>query len=150
MTLTPTSGPVGIADAGQMLADGNCKPWTSGLVAQTMECADDTAARKYDIGFGDGYHPFRPRFYVTFWATLGVVSVRPEGENDLTTEIEDQAYSLKVTVGSTTEDGGPERDAEDLHQKALDDYVVDTRPLLDQHHSTYSSDQHRQQSALSF
>jgi hypothetical protein len=29
MALTPTSGPVGIADAGQMLADGNCKPWTA-------------------------------------------------------------------------------------------------------------------------
>jgi hypothetical protein len=101
MTLTPTSGPVGMADAGQMLADGNCHTWTSGPVAQTMECADDSAARKYDIGFGDGYHPFRPRFYVTFWPTLGAVSVRPEGENDLTTEIEDLAYNLKVTVGST-------------------------------------------------
>jgi hypothetical protein len=102
MTLTPTSGPAGIADAGQMLADGNCKPWTSGLIAQTMECADDTAARKYDIGFGDGYHPFRPRFYVTFWPTLGVVSVRPSGENDLTTEIEDLAYNLNVKIGTTT------------------------------------------------
>ena len=102
MTLTPTSGPVGNADAGQMLADGNCKPWTSGPIAQTMECADDTAARKYDIGFGDGYHPFRPRFYVTFWPALGAISVRPEGENDLTTEIEDLAYNLSVTVGSTT------------------------------------------------
>jgi hypothetical protein len=102
MTLTPTSGPVGIADAGQMLADGNCKPWTAGSVAQTMECADDSAARKYDIGFGDGYHPFRPRFYATFWPGLNAVSVRPEGENDLTTEIEDLAYNLKVTVGSTT------------------------------------------------
>ena len=101
MTLTPTSGPVGNADAGQILADGNCKPWTSGPIAQTMECADDTAARKYDIGFGDGYHPFRPRYYVTFWPTLGAVSVRPEGENDLSTEIEDLAYNLSVTVGST-------------------------------------------------
>ena len=101
MTLTPTSGPVGNADAGQILADGNCKPWTFGPIAQTMECADDTAARKYDIGFGDGYHPFRPRYYVTFWPTLGAVSVRPEGQNDLSTEIEDLAYNLSVTVGST-------------------------------------------------
>lgn len=67
MTLTPVSGPTGSADAGQMLADGNCRPWTAGPVAQTMECADDSIARKYDIGFGDGFHPFRPRFYVTFW-----------------------------------------------------------------------------------
>ena len=98
MTLTPTSGPVGNADAGQILADGNCKPWTFGPIAQTMECADDTAARKYDIGFGDGYHPFRPRYYVTFWPTLGAVSVRPEGENDLSTEIEDLAYNYARPV----------------------------------------------------
>ncbi len=27
------------------------------------QLADDTTARKYDIGFGDGYHPLRPRFF---------------------------------------------------------------------------------------
>jgi hypothetical protein len=106
MTLTPVSGTIvpgngGKVDAGQMLADGNCKPWTAGPIAQTMECADDTARRKYDIGFGDGYHPFRPRFYVTFWHTIHAVSVRVIGENGLSTELEDIAYNLAVTVGST-------------------------------------------------
>jgi hypothetical protein len=96
MTLTPTTGPVGSADAGQMLADGNCQLWTSGQVAQTVMCADDTAARKYDIGFGDGYHPFRPRFYATFWPTTQQVYIRVVGENGLTTEQEDIAYVLSI------------------------------------------------------
>src|SRR5271169_3357726 len=52
ITLTPVTGPTGSADAGRMLADGNCQPWTQGQVAQTMICADDSVARKYDIGFG--------------------------------------------------------------------------------------------------
>ena len=97
MTLTPVSGPTGSADAGQMLADGNCRPWTAGPVAQTMECADDSIARKYDIGFGDGFHPFRPRFYVTFWPATNQVFIRCVGENGLTTEIEDLTYKLSIT-----------------------------------------------------
>jgi len=102
LTLTPTSGLVGIADAGQMLADGNCKPWTSGPVAQTVECADDTAARKYDIGLGDGFHPFRPRFFVTFWPMTKQVFVRAVGENGLTTEQEDLRYKLTISSNGTT------------------------------------------------
>ena len=101
LTLTPNSGPVGSADAGQMLADGNCKPWTSGPVAQTVECADDTAARKYDIGFGDGYHPFRPRFYATFWPATRQAYVRVVAENGLTTELEDVAYKSAITSNGT-------------------------------------------------
>ena len=50
-----------------MLANGDYKLWTSGPVAQTIMLGDDSAAAKYDIGFGDGYHPLRPRFYATFW-----------------------------------------------------------------------------------
>jgi hypothetical protein len=102
MTLTPTSGPVGTSDAGQMLSDGNCRPWTSGPIAQTMECADDTVVRKYDIGFGGGFHPFRPRFYVTFWPVTHQVFVRAVGENGLTTEQEDLAYKLAITSNGTT------------------------------------------------
>jgi hypothetical protein len=37
-----------------MLQNGDYKLWTSGPVAQTIMLGDDTAARKYDIGFGDG------------------------------------------------------------------------------------------------
>lgn len=98
MTLTPG----GTADAGQMLADGNCKLWTSGQIAQTIECADDSAARKYDLGIGDGFHPFRPRFYVTFWPGTGQVYVRVVGENGLTTEQEDIAYNLNITSNNIT------------------------------------------------
>ena len=101
MTLTPVSGPAGTADAGQLLADGNCNPWTAGPIAQTMECADDSASARYDIGFDGTHHPFRPRFYATFWPSLGKVQIRMVGENCKTTELTDLAYSLTLQAGGT-------------------------------------------------
>jgi hypothetical protein len=103
MTLTPPTGGSGGggADAGIMLAVGFCTPWTAGSVAQTMICRDDLN-RKYDIGFGDGYHPFRPSFYVTFWPGLNATATRVMGENGNSTEIENVSYNLSVSVGSTT------------------------------------------------
>lgn len=104
ITLAPPSGETGggSADAGTMLAAGFCKPWTQGSVAQTMICADDTTARTYDIGINDTYHPFRPRFYVTFWPGSSQVAVRAVGENGLSTEMEDLAYTLTITSNGTT------------------------------------------------
>ena len=81
-----------------MLQNGDYKLWTSGPVAQTIMLADDTTARKYDIGFGDGYHPFRPRFFATFWPATHQVFVRAIGENGLSTEIEDLAYKLNCNL----------------------------------------------------
>ena len=97
MTLTPVGGTAQAASARTMLQNGDYKLWTSGPVAQTIMLGDDTAARKYDIGFGDGYHPFRPRFYATFWPATHQVFVRCVGENGLTTEVEDLAYQLSIT-----------------------------------------------------
>ncbi len=84
-------------DARTMLANGNYRLWTAGPVAQTIILADDTAARRYDIGFGDGFHPFRPRFEATFWPQTHQVWVRAIGENDLSTELEDLSYALTIT-----------------------------------------------------
>ena len=42
------SAPVSVS-ARKMLEDGNCKPWTSGPVAQTMICADRSEKRVYDL-----------------------------------------------------------------------------------------------------
>ena len=97
MALTPVSGTAQAASARTMLQNGDYKLWTSGPVAQTIMLGDDTAARKYDIGFGDGYHPFRPRFYATFWPATHQVFIRAVGENGLTTEVEDLAYKLAIT-----------------------------------------------------
>ncbi len=97
MTLSPLSGPNQRTSGRSMLQNGDYKLWTSGPVAQTIMLADDTTARKYDIGFGDGYHPFRPRFYATFWPATHQVFVRAIGENGLSTEIEDLAYKLNLT-----------------------------------------------------
>jgi hypothetical protein len=101
MTLSPRSGPSQMASARRMLQNGDYKLWTSGPVAQTIMLGDDTTARKYDIGFGDGYHPFRPRFYATFWPATRQVLIRYVGENGLTTEMEDLAYKLTLTAGNS-------------------------------------------------
>ena len=58
MRLTFASGTAGSASARQMLQDGHYTLWTSGPVAQTIELADDTATTAYDLGNGDGHHPF--------------------------------------------------------------------------------------------
>ena len=96
------AGSVGTASARAMLSAGNCTPWTSGPVAQTMICADDSSAAAYDIGDGDGFKPLRPRFYATFWPATNQVFVRAAGESGLTTELEDLAYNLKITGGSAS------------------------------------------------
>src|SRR6516165_8711202 len=58
--LVGTTGVAKTASAKLMLQNGDYQLWTSGQVAQTIMLADDTIARKYDIGLGDGYHPIRP------------------------------------------------------------------------------------------
>lgn len=90
------------ASARNMLQAGDYKLWTSGPIAQTIELADDTTARKYDLGNGDGYHPFRPRIYATFCSATGQVRIRFVGENGLTTEIEDLSYKLSLALGDTS------------------------------------------------
>ena len=101
MILTSAAGGVSQSiDARTMLANGDYKLWTSGPVAQTIILADDSAQRKYDIGFGDGYTPFRPRFYATFWPATHQVFVRFVGENDNTQAVEDLSYSLTLTLGN--------------------------------------------------
>jgi Protein of unknown function (DUF3383) len=98
---TAVSGQVQTVSARAMLANGDYKLWTSGPVAQTIMLGDDGPTRKYDIGFGDGYHPLRPRFYATFWPATHQVSVRVVGENGLTSEVEDLAYKLSIAAGQT-------------------------------------------------
>jgi hypothetical protein len=101
MKLTPTTGgSTQIVDARTMLQNGDYRLWTSGPVAQTIILGDDTATRKYDIGFGDGYHPFRPHFYATFWPQTHQVFVRAVGDNDNTEELEDLTYNLTLTAAN--------------------------------------------------
>ena len=89
-------------NAALMLANGDYKLWTSGPVAQTILLGDDTTARKYDVGFGDGFHPVRPRYEATFWPATHQVFVRAIVENDLTTEIEDTSYAATIKGGATS------------------------------------------------
>ena len=112
MALTPVGGTAQTASARTMLQNGDYQLWTSGPVAQTIMLGDDTTARKYDIGFGDGYHPFRPRFYATFWPATHQVYVRAVGENGLTTELEDLAYTdgpprLQAVIARVSDQSAP-------------------------------------------
>ncbi|HEU0157012.1 MAG TPA: hypothetical protein VFQ82_13145, partial [Stellaceae bacterium] len=97
--LKPAAGTSKTASGRTMLQNGNYQLWTAGPVAQTIMLADDGATRKYDLGF-DGYRPFRPRFYATFWPATHQVAVRYVGENDNTQEIEDLSYGLTLIVGN--------------------------------------------------
>ena len=84
--------------ARQMLADGACKPWTSGPVAQTMICADRSATRAYDIG-SDQWRSLHPEFVVTFWPATKQVFVRYVGEISNTQALEAFTYNLELTAG---------------------------------------------------
>jgi hypothetical protein len=83
-----------------MLRAGKCTRWTSGQIAQTMLCADDTAARAYDMGFDDN-KSLRPRFYVTFWPSVSRVTIRCVGENALVGYMKDIQYNLRLSLGAT-------------------------------------------------
>lgn len=96
-----TSGTTLTADARQMLSDGSYTYWTSGPVATTILLADDSAARKYDLGW-DSYRSFRPRFYATFWPATHQVQVRYVGENINSTTLENLNYDLSLTLGNAS------------------------------------------------
>jgi hypothetical protein len=88
-------------NARTMLTNGDYKLWTSGPVAQTIMLADDTTARKYDIGLGGRYHPLRPRYYATFWPATNQVFVRAVVESANPQEVEDTSYVGTLTGGAT-------------------------------------------------
>lgn len=97
--MTLTNGDVTKSvSARQMLESGHYKIWTQGSVAQTIELADDSKSRTYDIGF-DAYEPFRPRFHATFWPQTKQVHVRFVGENSNSQEIEHISYNLTLSLG---------------------------------------------------
>jgi hypothetical protein len=90
-----------IVSALTMLNNSNYTLWTQGQIAQTAIICDDSLARLYDIGFGDGFHPIRPRFYITFWPTLNLANVRFVAESGLTSEIEDTQYIANISVNNS-------------------------------------------------
>ena len=103
-----TNGSTITADALTMLTAGAYTTWMPGQVAQTVLIADDgqettcngIACSTYDLGF-DSYKVIRPRFYVTFWPTINKVTVRYVAEISNTQGVEDQTYSLALTLGNS-------------------------------------------------
>ncbi len=96
-----TNGSTQKADARTMLNNSSYTQWTSGSIAQTIVLADHSLNRAYDIGF-DANRAFRPIFHATFWPGINNVRVRFVGEIADTEALEDQAYSLALTVGNAT------------------------------------------------
>lgn len=96
------AGSVASVSARTMLAAGHYTVRHAGPIAQTVEIADHSAARTYDVGNGDGFRPLRPRFYATFWPGSNKVFVRCVAENGLTSELEDLLYSATITVDQTS------------------------------------------------
>ena len=114
-----TNGATVSASARTMLTNAStlpaCDPalppclWTSGQVAQTVLLADDSNASTcnghpcsaYDMGF-DSNKVIRPRFYATFWPAINKVTVRYVAEIPNSQAVEDQTYSLTLTIGNSS------------------------------------------------
>jgi len=94
-------GHTAYADARNMLHNGDYTYWTSGSVADTIILVDNSAARKYDIGF-DAYKSVRPEFIATFWPSLNKVEVRVVGENEDSQDLEDVTAALTITLGNSS------------------------------------------------
>ena len=96
-----TNGTVRSASARAMLTAGVSSDWLRGPVVTSIILADHSQARAYDIGF-DANRAFRPIFHATFWPQIGKVRVRYIGEIANTEALEDQSYSLRLTLGSSS------------------------------------------------
>jgi hypothetical protein len=79
---------------------GPVKMWTKGSVATTVILADHSTNRAYDVG-SDSNRSFRPIFHTTFWPGINKVRVRFIGEVSNTIALQDQLYSLALSLGQT-------------------------------------------------
>lgn len=75
--------------------------WLKGSICTQVIVEDRSAALAYDMGW-DASKPLHPIFVVTFYPTSAVTAVKVEYilENDWTTKLEDQTYSLALKSGS--------------------------------------------------
>jgi len=96
------------ADARQIITDWNGQAsdtrvtyWLKGPVCTQVVLEDQTMALQYDMGW-DTYKPLHPIFVVTLYPgyTAGV-KTEMILENEWTTKLEDQTYSLSLKTGKT-------------------------------------------------
>src|SRR5215469_196654 len=80
--------------SGSLSLDGN-------PVITSIKVEDNSLARKFDIGFGDGFHPLRPAYYATYYAG-GPVHIRFVGEASNDQELEDINYIVALSVNGST------------------------------------------------
>ena len=82
-------------------ADKRVTYWLSGAICTQVILEDQSTALQYDMGW-DTYKPLHPIFVVTLYPgyTAGV-KVEMILENEWTTKLEDQTYSLSLKTGKT-------------------------------------------------
>jgi hypothetical protein len=89
------------ASARMLLSNDKYEYWLKGSVMTSVIIADHSAARTGDIGF-DANKSLRPIFHATFWPGINKIKVRYIGEVANTEVLQDQIYSLALTLGSAT------------------------------------------------
>jgi len=95
------SGVTKSADARTMLANGDYTYWAAGPIATTIILEDNSASRKYDIGF-DSLRSVHPKFIATFWPAMNKVQVRVIGLDANITALEDVTAGLAIKLGSAS------------------------------------------------
>ncbi len=76
-----------------------CAYWTKGSIATTVILADHSVNRGYDFGFTTENRAVRPIFHITFWPGLNRVKVRFIAETTNTQAIQDEFYSVNLSLG---------------------------------------------------
>src|SRR5499427_2804874 len=90
-----------VTDWAGTAADKRVTYWLQGPVCTQIILEDQTSALQYDMGW-DTYKPLHPIFVVTLYPgyTAGV-KVEMILENEWTTKLEDQTYSVSLKTGKT-------------------------------------------------
>lgn len=95
------SGNTCSANAKTMLSAGQWRYWLQGPVVTQVIVEDRSSALSYDFGW-DNYKPIHPMFILTFYPSFQAgVKVDAILENDWTTKLEDQTYTIAMKSGAS-------------------------------------------------
>jgi hypothetical protein len=91
-------GASGVASAREMIKAGNYQTWTQGAIVTTI-IASDHEGKRFDLG-PSASHALRPVFHIQFWRQLGAYKVRFVVEQSDTTKLQNQSYSVALSMGN--------------------------------------------------
>jgi hypothetical protein len=90
-----TNGTTQTANARTMLEAGAWRWWLRGPVVSQVIVEDRTASLTYDLGW-DAHKSLHPSFFLTFYSGWGGMHTNYIMENNWTTKVQDQTYSLEL------------------------------------------------------